>query len=177
MIIQLCGLSGSGKTTIAFNTMVKLKANNIQVEVIDGDEYRKELCSDLGFSRADRNENIRRLAFVAGKLSQHGVLSIICAINPYEVIREEIKNNYGQVKTVFVNCDLTTLVNRDTKGMYKRAMLPDTDPEKIYNLTGVNDPFENPTKPDLLINTHLESVEDSVNKLFNFILETLNAGF
>ena len=177
MIIQLCGLSGSGKTTIAFKTMAMLKANNILTEVIDGDEYRKELCADLGFSRADRNENIRRLAFVAGKLSQFGVLSIICAINPYEAVREEVRNKYKIVKTVFVNCDLPTLIKRDTKGMYKRAMLPDNDPQKISNLTGVNDPFENPMKPDLVIDTHLENVDDSVCKLYNFILNTLNADF
>lgn len=177
MIIQLCGLSGSGKTTIAFNTMAKLNANNIPTEVIDGDEYRMELCADLGFSKTDRNKNIRRLAFVAGKLSQHGVLCIICAINPYEDVREEVRNKYKRVKTVFVNCDLKILISRDTKGMYKRALLPDTDPGKINNLTGVNDPFENPLKPDLIINTHQENVENSVNRLYNFILEALNAGF
>lgn len=177
MIIQLCGLSGSGKTTLAFNTKDLLRASKFPIEVIDGDEYRKELCADLGFSRADRNQNIRRLAFVSGKLSQFGVLSIICAINPYEAIREEVKNKYDGVKTVFVNCDLTTLINRDTKGMYKRALLPDDDPEKISNLTGVNAPFEYPSNPDLIINTHLESVEDSVSKLYNFIPATQIADF
>lgn len=177
MIIQLCGLSGAGKTTIAFKTQELLKNAGIKTEVMDGDEYRKELCADLGFSQADRNQNIRRLAFVAAKLSQYGVLSIICAINPYEDIRTEITKKYRNVKTVFINCDIPTLLNRDTKGMYKRAMLPEDDPGKIRNLTGVNDPFEKPLNPDLVLNTNAENVEDSVNKLYSFILKALDEGF
>src|ERR1700743_2697496 len=141
MIIQLCGLSGSGKTTIANNTKKLLAGAGIITEIIDGDEYRKELCADLGFSREDRNQNIRRLAFVAGKLSEHKILSIICAINPYDDIRQEVAAKYKNVKTVFIDCDMPTLVTRDTKGFYKRAQLPDNDSAKINNLTGVNDPF------------------------------------
>jgi len=170
MIIQLCGLSGSGKTTIANKTKELLKEAGITTEIIDGDEYRKELCADLGFSREDRNQNIRRLAFVAGKLSEHRILSIICAINPYDNVRQEVAAKYKHVKTVFIDCDMPTLVTRDTKGFYKRSQLPDGDPGKISNLTGVNDPFEIPEKADLIIHTNLEEADESADKLYHFIL-------
>jgi len=171
MIIQLCGLSGSGKTTIARKTKELLTQSGITTELIDGDEYRKELCADLGFSRHDRNQNIRRLAFVADKLAQHDILSIICAINPYEDVRREVAIKYNDVKTVFINCDMPTLLLRDTKGLYKRAQLHDGDPDKINNLTGVNDPFETPPAPDLVIHTHLETETESAKKLRDFILQ------
>jgi len=174
MIIQLCGLSGSGKTTIAYKAKELFENNNIITEIIDGDEYRKELCSDLGFSRQDRNQNIRRLAFVANKLSQHHILSIICAINPYEDIRREISLKYKDVKTVYINCDLSVLVSRDTKGLYKRAHLEDNNPHKINNLTGINDPFEPPSTADLIIQTHLESAEESAKRLYTFIAQLYN---
>src|SRR5690606_8586026 len=155
--------------TVAYKVKKLLENDNIITEVIDGDEYRKDLCSDLGFSRQDRNQNIKRLAFVANKLSQHHILSIICAINPYEDIRREISLKYKDVITVYIDCDLHVLISRDTKGLYKRAHLEENDPHKINNLTGVNDPFEPPLTADLVIQTHLETAEESAKKLFNFI--------
>lgn len=174
MIIQLCGLSGSGKTTIASKTKELLENAGITIEIIDGDEYRKELCADLGFSREDRNKNIRRLAFVAGKLSEHSILSIICAINPYENVRQEVVAKYKHVKTVFIDCDMLTLIQRDTKGFYKKSQLPDGDPDKMNNLTGVNDPFEPPENADLVIHTDLEQADESADKLYQFILQHLD---
>lgn len=170
MIIQFCGLSGSGKSTLATVIEHDLKAKNIPIEIIDGDEYRKALCADLGFSKDDRNENIRRLAFVAGKLAAHGIIVIICAINPYEDVRQEVISKYKNVKTVFVDCAMDLLLQRDTKGLYKKALLPKGHPDKISNLTGVNDPFEIPAAPDLTINTTKEPIEISVNRLLTFIL-------
>lgn len=172
MIVQFCGMSGSGKTTLATSVRRVLEAQGVKVEVIDGDEYRKVLCADLGFSKADRNTNIRRLAFVASKLSQYDVVAIICAINPYEDIRQEISATYPNVKTVFVDCDMETLIARDTKGLYKKALLPDGHPDKITNLTGVNDPFEKPLRPDLTIDSGKETVAASTEKLAQFILST-----
>ena len=169
MIIQFCGLSGSGKTTLAQNAKEYFKNKNIQIEVIDGDEYRKFLSPDLGFSEHDRITNIRRLAFLAGKFSEYNVIPIICAINPYGAIREEIFSAYANVKTVYVKCDLEELIKRDTKGMYRRAFLPDDDPNKIRNLSGVNDPFEAPENPDLIIETDLQTVLESSQKLIEFI--------
>jgi len=170
MIIQFCGLSGSGKTTIAIKVKELLAGSNIPAEIIDGDEYRKILCADLGFSKEDRNTNIRRLAFVAGKLSSYNIVTIICAINPYESVRQEVKENYPGAATVFISCSLPELLKRDTKGLYKKALLPDGHPEKIHNLTGVNDPFEIPAQPDLIIHSDQESIDESANKLLRFIL-------
>lgn len=170
MIIQFCGLSGSGKTTLAKNVKELLKHRNINVEVIDGDEYRKVLCADLGFSKADRNQNIRRLAFVADKLSAYNIVAIICAINPYEEIRKEIRAAYKNVKTVFIDCNMETLMQRDPKGLYKKAMLPEGHPDKISNFTGITDPFEVPVNSDLTITTDIEPVEVSTEKLAQFII-------
>jgi adenylylsulfate kinase len=170
MIIQFCGLSGSGKTTLAGNVKELLQQKNINVEVIDGDEYRKVLCADLGFSKAHRNQNIRRLAFVASKLAQYDVIPIICAINPYNDIREEISASYENVKTVFIDCNLDMLIQRDTKGLYKKALLPEGHADRITNFTGVNDPFEIPVNVDLVIHSDTETVEESTEKLVRFIL-------
>lgn len=169
MIIQFCGLSGSGKTTLANCVKQLLDEQSIACEVIDGDVYRKKLCPDLGFSKADRNENIRRLAFVAGTLSKHGIVSIICAINPYDDIRQEIGHTYPNVKTVYIDCSISVLLQRDTKKLYQRALLPDGHPEKINNLTGINDPFDIPVSPDLIINTDNEQEKQSAQCLFKFI--------
>lgn len=175
MIIQFCGLSGSGKTTLATNAKRLLAEKNINVEIIDGDEYRKVLCADLGFSKEDRNQNIRRLAFVASKLSKYNVVAIICAINPYEEVRKEITELYDNVKTVFINCDLDILIKRDTKGLYRKAYLPEGHPDKISNLTGVNDPFEKPAHPDLAINTSTQPIEQAAQTLVQYIIENLQA--
>ena len=169
MIIQFCGMSGAGKTTLALRVKNKLTQLNIPVEIIDADEYRAYVSKDLGFSKADRMENIRRLAFIANKFSQHNIVTIICAINPYQEIRQEIKNKYASVKTVFINCNIPELIKRDTKGLYKKAALPDNHTEKIHNLTGINDPFEAPANPDLIINTDTEDMEESAHKMLAFI--------
>jgi adenylylsulfate kinase len=171
MIIQLCGLSGSGKTTLARRVQGLLRARHISLALVDGDEYRKTLCAGLGFSRADRNSNIRRLAAEAGRLLAAGhAIVLIAAINPYEDVRQEIRSSYPNVKTVFLDCSLETLVNRDTKGLYRRALLPDDHPGKISNLTGINDPFERPAGPDLVIHTDRQSVEEASRELLKFIL-------
>ncbi|HVY75321.1 MAG TPA: adenylyl-sulfate kinase [Puia sp.] len=174
MIIQFCGLSGSGKTTLARQVQDLLKAHHIGMTVIDGDEYRKTLCAGLGLSKADRNTNIRLLAAEAARLiSSTHPISLIAAINPYEDLRREIVGNYPQVKTVFIDCSLEVLMNRDTKGLYRKAMLPDDHPDKIANLTGINDPFERPVDPDLIIHTDKQSVEDASKELMEFILSHL----
>jgi adenylylsulfate kinase len=173
MIIQLCGLSGAGKTTIASSIRNKAAASGIPIEIIDGDAYRESLCKDLGFSKEDRCENIRRLGFVASRLSNHGVICIISAINPYENIRRELKMKYAQVKTVYIDCSLDELISRDTKGLYKRALLPDNHPDKLNNLTGVNDPFEAPAQPDLHLKTDEHSIIACTNSLFQFIQQSI----
>lgn len=169
MIIQFCGLSGSGKTTLALKAQEHFSNKKINIEIIDGDEYRNFLCSDLGFTKADRETNIRRLSFVAGKLSKYDIIPIICAINPYEKIRREIVAAYQNVKTVYLKCSVQELIRRDTKGLYAKALLPEGHPERLSNLSGVNDPFESPTAPDLIIETDKETIEESTKKLIDFI--------
>lgn len=173
LFIQLTGLSGSGKTTIANGVKIILEDKGFHVEVIDGDVYRKKLCSDLGFSKEDRNENIRRLGFVSNRFAVNGVISILAAINPYEEIRKELSLYGSYVKTVWIRCDLETLIRRDTKQLYKKAFLSDDHPEKIKNLSGVNDPYEAPLHPDLVINTGIESAEESINILAEFIIKEI----
>lgn len=169
MIIQFCGLSGSGKTTLANKAKDYFINKKINIEVIDGDEYRKMLGPDLGYSKKDRHTNIRRLAFVAWKLSQYNVVPIICAINPYDEVRKEIVSAYSKVKTIYIKCNIEELIRRDTKGMYAKALLPEGNPQRINNLSGINDPFEIPDGPDLIIETDKETVAESSQRLINFI--------
>jgi adenylylsulfate kinase len=177
LFIQLTGLSGAGKSTIAGGVKKLLETSGLRVEVVDGDIYRKKLCPDLGFSKEDRNENIRRLGFVSNKFAANGIISILAAINPYEEIRKELSLFGPHVRTVWIDCDLDTLIERDPKQLYKKAMLPDDHPDKIYNLTGVNDPYEPPENPDLVINTANESEEVSIRMLFDYITRNINGQF
>lgn len=171
--IQMTGLSGAGKSTIAQGLKRRLEARGIEVEVVDGDDYRAHLCSDLGFSKKDRVENIRRLAFVAHKLSGPGRVAIIAAINPYEESRAHLRALSTKHMTVFIDARLETVVERDTKGLYKRAMLPEDDPKHVPRLTGVSDPFEAPQAPDLVVDTSHQSVEQSVAIMERAVLARL----
>lgn len=174
LVVQMTGLSGAGKSSIARAAQQQLRDAGFLVEILDGDEYRKNLCPDLGFSPADRQENIRRLGFVAGVLARNGVIALIAAINPYESARQALRDAYPNVLTVWVDCALDVLQQRDTKGLYERAALPDGHPEKVYNLTGVNDPFEQPQHPDLVLNTHEETLEQSTRRLLSFLLQRVS---
>lgn len=174
LIIQLTGLSGAGKTAIAENLKRILGLQDLKVEIIDGDQYRKTLCKDLGFSQNDRFENIRRLGKVANGIKDKDI-TIISAINPYEEVRKELAEKYG-AKTIWINCDLQVLIDRDTKGLYKRSMLPDTHPDKIHNLTGISDVYENPQHADFIVNTGNETLEESSGKILNFITGVLLSG-
>jgi adenylyl-sulfate kinase len=167
IFIQMTGLSGAGKSTLAFDVGNKLRKKGHKVEIIDGDEYREGLCKDLGFSKEDRNTNIRRLGFVGKVLSRNNVITIMSAINPYDDIRQELKNNYGAT-TVYVKCSLDKCVERDVKGLYKKALSGE-----IKQFTGISDPFEEPSSPDLIINTDSENLEQSSKKLEDFILKSI----
>lgn len=169
MILLLCGLSGSGKTTLAQSVKIRLSCTDIPIEIIDADVYRQKLFPNLGYTKEDRFENIRRLGFIAAKLSGHGVVTIISAINPYDVIRRELIATYPNVKLVQVDCPVKILMQRDTKGLYRRALLPKNHPDKVTNLSGVNDPFQVPSSPDVYINTHISTLTDCTETLASFI--------
>ncbi|MEO6036989.1 MAG: adenylyl-sulfate kinase [Saprospiraceae bacterium] len=175
MFIQLTGLSGSGKSTLAGQVQQQLQGLDYHVEIIDGDVYRQHLCSDLDFSRAGRLENIRRLGCMGITLARNGVIAIMAAINPYAEMRQWLEEQSDLTRTVWIDCDLETLQQRDTKGLYRRAMLPEGHPDKINNLTGLNDPFEKPEYPHLLIHTNTETEAGSTRKLFDFILREIAA--
>ena len=172
MIIQLTGLSGAGKTTIANAVKKKLEPVKISVEVIDGDLYRKTLCKDLGFSKGDRIENIRRLGAIAFEFSQKNQVVILAAINPYIQARNELKEKFKAI-TVYVECSLPTLIKRDTKGLYKRALLPVNHPDKIQGLSGITDPYDVPLNAELILKTDDETIDESVEKLYQYIIKHL----
>jgi len=169
MLIQLFGLSGVGKTTLATAVREELLKKDFRVEIIDGDEYRKVICKDLGFSREDRMENIRRLGFIGSVLARNGVVAILSAINPYDAVREELKRNYKNVYSIWLYCPVDELIKRDTKGLYRRALLPEDHPEKLRNLTGINDTFEEPGHPDLVINTSELTIGEARDRILKFI--------
>tara|TARA_Y100000310_G_C20637742_1_gene792113 strand:+ start:948 stop:1679 length:732 start_codon:yes stop_codon:yes gene_type:complete len=173
LFIQMTGMSGVGKSTLAYGVARRLRMRGIQVEVLDGDEYREGLCKDLGFSRKDRNQNIRRLGFVSKILARNKVISIIAAINPYENIRQELNGLHDNVRTVYIKCDLKELRRRDPKGLYYRAFLPEGDPSRIDNFTGVTDPYEIPSSPDLIIDSEMEELSTSIQKLEKFIMRNI----
>jgi len=167
MFIQMTGLSGAGKTTLARAVEKKLKTKGFMVEVIDGDEYRTGICSDLGFSKEDRNTNIRRLGFVGKVLSRNNVVTIMSTINPYDDIRKELEGTCAAA-TVFVKCPVEKCIERDVKGLYVKALSGE-----IKNFTGVSDPFEDPATPALVIDTSELNLEQSAQVLENFILESV----
>ena len=169
MIIQLTGLSGAGKTTLAEGVKYLLEKNPLKVVIIDGDVYRKTLCKDLGFSKEDRQENIRRLGAAAFSFKDQADIIMIAAINPFEDTRNELKEKYG-TKTVWIKCNMPVLIERDTKGLYKRALLHDDHPDKLFNLTGVNDTYETPASPDLVIDTSTSTPAQCIRQFYEFLI-------
>jgi adenylylsulfate kinase len=170
MILLFCGLSGAGKSTLSEAVRQRLTRMAVPVEVLDGDEYRSRMFTDLGFSRQHRIENLRRLGFIADKFAAHGIVTIISAISPYEEARRELAERYPDVKVIFVDCGLDELRRRDTKGLYSLAALPEGSPEKLTCLSGVNDPFQPPVSPDLHVNTQHTSIDDCCGQLCDYVL-------
>lgn len=159
--IWFTGLSGAGKSTLARAIERHLKAIDRNVEVLDGDIVRTHLSKGLGFSREDRNTNIQRIAFVCNLLTRNGVVSIAAAISPYREAREWARKEIGNFVEVYVKCPLEVCRQRDVKGLYKLA-----DEGKIRGFTGVDDPYEEPEHPELVIETDKEAVEESVTRIF-----------
>jgi adenylylsulfate kinase len=158
--IWLTGLSGSGKSTIATALSERLAGRGLDIEIIDGDVLRKGLSSDLGFSRRDRDENVRRVGWLAALLNRHGIVSIVALVSPYEAAREEARARIGSVVLVHVDCPIDVLRARDTKGLYRKA-----SEGQMTGLTGVDDPYEPPGAPDLRLDTSREPVERCVARI------------
>jgi adenylylsulfate kinase len=160
------GLSGAGKTTITQALEKKLKENGYGIEVLDGDVVRTNLTKGLGFSKADRDENIRRIGFVSHLLTRHGVIVLVSAISPYRDIREEVRQKIGDFVEIFVNAPLAVCEGRDVKGLYQKARQGE-----IKGFTGIDDPYEEPLNPEVECRTDLESLEESVAKVWAKLTE------
>ncbi|BAZ23340.1 adenylyl-sulfate kinase [Kalymmatonema gypsitolerans NIES-4073] len=160
--IWLTGLSGAGKTTICQFLETELRSQGYKIEVLDGDVVRQNLSKGLTFSKEDRDENIRRIGFVAHLLTRNNVIVLVSVISPYRAIREEVKEKIGDFIEVYVNAPLEVCEQRDVKGLYKKARSGE-----IKNFTGIDDLYEIPLEPDVECKTHQESVAESANKILN----------
>ncbi len=159
-VVWLTGLSGAGKTTIAHALAERLREAGYKVEILDGDVVRQHFSKGLGFSKEDRIENIKRVAYVAHLLARNGVVVITALISPYREGREYARQLIGDFVEVYVKCPLNVLIERDVKGLYAKALRGE-----IPNFTGISDPYEPPENPEVVVETDKETVEESVGKI------------
>jgi len=159
-VVWFTGLSGAGKSTLASALYTELVARGERVELLDGDAVRENLSKGLGFTKADRDTNVRRIAFVAGLLARHGVTVLVSAISPYADTRREVLSALPNATEVFVDAPLEVVTERDVKGLYLKALAGE-----IPHFTGVSDPYEAPQNPDLHLHTDRISVEEGVARL------------
>jgi adenylylsulfate kinase len=164
--IWFTGLSGSGKTTIAHHVEEKLLESGIPVEILDGDVVRENLSKGLGFSKEDRDVNIRRIAFVAHLLQRNGVFVITAAISPYRAIREEARAMIKDFIEVYAEAPLEVCEQRDVKGLYAKARAGE-----IKGFTGIDDPYEPPPGPEVTCRTNRETVEESAQKVLDKLIQ------
>jgi adenylyl-sulfate kinase len=159
--VWFTGLSGAGKTTIADAIEPILRERGItKLEKLDGDVVRTHLSRGLGFSKEDRDTNIRRIGWVAEVLTRNGVCVLASAISPYREIRDEVRANVGNFVEVYVRCSIEELTRRDVKGLYEKALKGE-----IANFTGVSDPYEEPLNPDVAVDSEVEELSESVTKV------------
>ena len=162
--VWLTGLSGAGKTTVAQSIVNELKASDVNIELLDGDEVRTNLSKGLAFSKEDGDTKIGRIGYVSRLLSRNGVGVIASAISPYRDVRDEVRQSItsdgSEFIEVYVQCPIEVLVERDVKGLYKKALAGE-----IGEFTGVSDPYEEPLNPEVIVNTDRESIEESANRI------------
>jgi adenylylsulfate kinase len=159
------GLSGSGKTTLAHSVAKVLRERGMnKLEILDGDVIRTHLSKGLGFSKEDRDTNIRRIAYVCELLTRNDVIAIAAAISPYKVSREYARKNISRFVEVFVKCPMDVLIKRDPKGLYRKAMAGE-----IEHFTGVSDPYEEPEDPEITVETAKESIDASTNRIISML--------
>ena len=155
------GLSGAGKSTVSTLLHERLRAEGAKTELLDGDIVRTHLSKGLGYTREDRDENIRRIGFVCELLSRNGVIAIAAAISPYREVRRSIRARIPNFVEVFMECPMDVLIGRDVKGLYKKALSGE-----IEHFTGVSDPYEAPEAAELTIHSSLETPEESVDRVW-----------
>jgi adenylyl-sulfate kinase len=159
-------MSGAGKSTASSLLAERLRGLGARVEVLDGDVVRTHLSKGLGFSKEDRDENVRRIGFVCGLLARNGVIAIAAVISPYRSVREELRAQIGEFIEVYVECPLDVLVQRDAKGLYRQALAGE-----IAHFTGISDPYEPPLTPEVAVHTARETPEESVAKILDALRE------
>jgi adenylylsulfate kinase len=159
-VVWFTGLSAAGKSTLAHRLEWLLRQRGLKVEVLDGDAVRTNLSKGLGFSKEDRDANIRRIGFVCKLLARKGVAAIAAAISPYREVRDEVRREIGDFVEVYVKCPMEVLMGRDAKGLYARALRGE-----IPNFTGISDPYEEPLNPEVTLETDKQSVEESLATL------------
>lgn len=168
--VWLTGLPSAGKSTIAGALAERLRADGHRVDVLDGDEIRAELTTDLGFSRADRIANVRRIGFVAAALSRNGVKTLVPVIAPYAEARDHVRARHDTAGTAYVEIHVATSVDecsaRDVKGLYAKQRAGE-----LTGLTGVDDPYEEPEKPDLRLDTTGRSLDETVDAVLAVLVE------
>ena len=151
------GLSGAGKTTLSKLVEQRLRERGLQTELLDGDVVRTSISKGLGFTREDRDENVRRIGYVCHWLTEaKGVVAIAAFISPYRSVRDELRERIGRFVEVYVECPIDALVDRDVKGLYKKALAGE-----IQNFTGVSDPYEPPQDPEIVVRTSEQTPEES----------------
>jgi adenylyl-sulfate kinase len=155
------GLSGSGKSTLSERIYQRLVASGAKVELLDGDEVRTHLSKGLGFSKEDRDTNVRRIGFVAELLAKHGVIAITAAISPYIETRAAVRERIENFVEIFMDCPIAVLAERDVKGLYKKALAGE-----IPHFTGVSDPYEPPVSPDVRVDSSTEDIAVSEERVW-----------
>ncbi len=158
------GLSGSGKSTLAERVAKELRHRGLRVEILDGDEVRTNLSKGLGFSKEDRDTNIKRIGYVCKLLTRNGVVAIGAAISPYREIRDYNRTQIGNFVEIYVECSIKELTRRDVKGLYKKALAGE-----IKNFTGVSDPYEPPEHPEITVNSGRQNEEESARAILDYL--------
>jgi adenylyl-sulfate kinase len=159
--VWFTGLSGAGKSTISTLLERRLREARARVELLDGDVVRTHLSKGLGFSKEDRDENIRRIGFVCELLSRNGVIAIAAAISPYRAVREEVRARIPNFVEVYMECPIEVLTQRDVKGLYKKALAGE-----IAHFTGISDPYEPPLAPEVTLHSSVETPEESADRIW-----------
>lgn len=163
-VLWFTGLSCSGKTTTAKQVAATLHAQGYLVEMLDGDELRETLCKGLGFSKAERMENIKRIAYVAKLLSRNGIIVVVSAITPYQEMRDNVRSNVPGFVEIYVDCPLELCERRDVKGLYAKARRGE-----LAHFTGISDPYEPPLHPEIIINTAASTLEQNCNTVLSWL--------
>jgi adenylylsulfate kinase len=165
-VVWLTGLSGSGKTTIGASLQVQLQELGLRAELLDGDEVRRQLSPDLGFTKTDRETHARRVVYLSKLLAKNGIITLVSLIAPYRSFREYARREIVDYIEVYVNTPLETCIKRDPKGLYKKALKGE-----ITDMTGLQDPYEEPVNPELVIETERLTVEESARSILSKLKE------